>query len=289
MEGVIVEVEVDVSGGLPFFGVVGLPDAAVRNSGFSFPGTRVVAALAPANLKKAGPAYDLPIAVATIIATGQAPAEADGLILLGELGLDGSLRHTPGILPMVAASHENGFSRIVVPEASAKEASLVDGVEILPFANLAQLAAYLRKEIKPLPIPPQTEDEEYIPPEMSGINFAEIAAAGGHNVVMMGPPGSGKTLLARSLCSILPPMTNDEAIEVTKIYSISGLLPPSTPMIRQRPFRSPHYTTSNVGLVGGGHFPKPGEISLSHRGVLFLDELPEFGHTLLEVLQQPGG
>jgi magnesium chelatase family protein len=137
MEGVIVEVEVDVSGGLPFFGVVGLPDAAVRNSGFSFPGTRVVAALAPANLKKAGPAYDLPIAVATIIATGQAPAEADGLILLGELGLDGSLRHTPGILPMVAASHENGFSRIVVPEASAKEASLVDGVEILPFANLA--------------------------------------------------------------------------------------------------------------------------------------------------------
>ena len=310
MEGVIVEVEVDVSGGLPFFGVVGLPDAAVqearervraavRNSGFKFPGTRVVAALAPANLKKAGPAYDLPIAVATIIATGQAPAEADGLVLLGELGRDGTLRHTPGILPMVAASHEKGFSRIVVPEASAKEASLVDGAEILPFANLAQIAAYLRKEIQPLPVPTQDEAEEYIPPEMSGIDFAyikgqehvkralEIAAAGGHNVIMMGPPGSGKTLLARSLCSILPPMTNDEAIEVTKIYSISGLLPPSTPMIRQRPFRSPHYTTSNVGLVGGGHFPKPGEISLSHRGVLFLDELPEFGHTLLEVLRQP--
>jgi magnesium chelatase family protein len=218
---------------------------------------------------------------------------------LGELGLDGTLRHTPGILPMVAASHERGFSRIVVPEASAKEASLVDGVEILPFANLAQLAAYLRKEISPLPVPSPTEDEEYVPPEMTGIDFAyikgqehvkralEIAAAGGHNVIMMGPPGSGKTLLARSLCSILPPMTNDEAIEVTKIYSISGLLPPDTPMIRQRPFRSPHYTTSNVGLVGGGHFPKPGEISLSHRGVLFLDELPEFGHTLLEVLRQP--
>jgi magnesium chelatase family protein len=310
MEGVIVEVEVDISGGLPFFAVVGLPDAAVqearervraavRNSGFRFPGTRVVAALAPANLKKAGPAYDLPIAVATIIATGQAPAEADGLVFLGELGLDGSLRHTPGILPMVAASHEQGFSRIIVPEASAKEASLVDGVEILPFANLAQIAAYLNKEGQPLPVPINVADEEYIPPEMTGIDFAyikgqehvkralEIAAAGGHNVVMMGPPGSGKTLLARSLCSILPPMTNDEAIEVTKIYSISGLLPPSTPMMRQRPFRSPHYTTSNVGLVGGGHFPKPGEISLSHRGVLFLDELPEFGHTLLEVLRQP--
>jgi magnesium chelatase family protein len=200
---------------------------------------------------------------------------------------------------MVSASHEKGFSRIVVPEASAREASLVDGVEILPFANLAQLVAYLRKEMDPLPIPPKIEDEEFIPPEMTGIDFAyikgqehvkramEIAAAGGHNLVMMGPPGSGKTLLARSLCSILPPMTNDEAIEVTKIYSISGLLPPDTPMIKHRPFRSPHYTTSNVGLVGGGHFPKPGEISLSHRGVLFLDELPEFGHTLLEVLRQP--
>ena len=217
--------------------------AAVRNSGFTFPMRRVVAALAPANLKKAGPAYDLPIAVAMFIATEQAPPEADGLILLGELGLDGTLRHTPGILPMVAASHEKGFSRVVVPEASAKEASLVDGVEILPFANLAQLAAYLRKEIPPLPVPSQTEDEEYLPPEMTGIDFAyikgqehvkralEIAAAGGHNVIMIGPPGSGKTLLARSLCSILPPMTNDEAIEVTKIYSISGLLPPDTPMI----------------------------------------------------------
>jgi magnesium chelatase family protein len=310
MEGVIVEVEVDISPGLPFFGVVGLPDAAVsearervraavRNSGFTFPMRRVVAALAPANLKKAGPAYDLPIAVAMLIATEQAPSEADGLIILGELGLDGTLRHTPGILPMVAASHERGYSRVVVPEASAKEASLVDGVEILPFANLAQLVAYLRKEAPASPVPLKTEDEEFLPSEMTGIDFAfikgqehvkralEIAAAGGHNVVMMGPPGSGKTLLARSLCSILPPMTNEESIEVTKIYSISGLLPPDTPMVKQRPFRSPHYTTSNVGLVGGGHIPRPGEISLSHRGVLFLDELPEFGHNLLEVLRQP--
>lgn len=302
--------EVDVAPGLPRFDVVGLPDAAVqesrervraavRNSGFNFPGTRVVAALAPANLRKAGPAYDLPIAVAMILATRQVRAEMDDLILLGELGLDGTLRHTPGILPMVAASREKGFRRIVVPEASGKEAALVDGVEILPFANLAQLAKYLDKEIPAPPAPEKPADEEYIPPEMNGIDFAyikgqehvkralEIAAAGGHNVVMMGPPGSGKTLLARSLCTILPPMTNEEAIEVTKIYSISGLLPPTTPIIRQRPFRAPHYTTSNVGLVGGGHFPKPGEISLSHRGVLFLDELPEFGHALLELLRQP--
>ncbi|MBN1644027.1 MAG: YifB family Mg chelatase-like AAA ATPase [Dehalococcoidales bacterium] len=310
LEGVIVEVEVDISSGLPFFGVVGLPDtavqearervrAAVRNSGFTFPMKRVVAGLAPANLKKAGPAYDLPIAVAMLIATQQVPAEADGLILLGELALDGTLRHTPGILPMVAASYEKGFSRIVVPQASAREASLVDGVEILPFANLTQLASYLRKEIPAPAVLPDVGNAEYILPEMTGIDFAyikgqehvkralEIAAAGGHNVIMMGPPGSGKTLLARSLCSILPPMTNEEAIEVTKIYSISGLLPPDMPIIKQRPFRSPHYTTSNVGLVGGGHFPKPGEISLSHRGVLFLDELPEFGHALLEVLRQP--
>ncbi len=295
---------------MPRFDVVGLPDAAVqeareraqaavRNSGFTFPMTRIVAALAPANLRKAGPAYDLPIAVAMLIATHQAPAEVDDLILLGELGLDGTLRHTPGILPMVAASHEKGYSRIVVPEASTREAALVDGVEILPFPNLAQLVKYLNKEIPAPQPPPKIEDEEYVPSEMTGIDFSyikgqehvkralEIAAAGGHNVVMMGPPGSGKTLLARSLCSILPPMTNEESIEVTKIYSVSGMLPSSTPMMKQRPFRSPYYTTSNVGLVGGGHFPRPGEISLSHRGVLFLDELPEFGHSLLEVLRQP--
>jgi magnesium chelatase family protein len=310
LEGVIVEVEVDVSSGLPKFIVVGLPDAAVsearervtaavRNSGFTFPMRKVVASLAPANLRKAGPAYDLPIAVALLACTGQIPENSGDTILLGELALDGALRHTTGILPMVSASLEKGFPRIVVPEMDAKEASLVEGASILPFSSLGQLASYFRGEMEAPVVRSDGHIEEYVFPDTLGIDFAyikgqehvkralEIAAAGGHNVIMMGPPGSGKTLLARSICTILPPLTNEEALEVTKIYSISGLLPSDKPMIRQRPFRAPHYTTSNVGLVGGGHFPKPGEISLSHRGVLFLDELPEFGHALLEVLRQP--
>jgi len=310
MEGVVLDVEVDVAGGLPKFLVVGLPDAAVseskervtaavRNSGFFFPYKKVVASLAPANLRKAGPAYDLPIAVALLACTEQIPKNPEDIILLGELALDGTLRHTTGILPMVAAAVERGFSKIVVPECDATEARLVDGAQVLPFANLTQLAAYLKGEIDTPAVKTDKPIEEYVFPDTLGIDFAfikgqehvkralEIAAAGGHNVVMMGPPGSGKTLLARSMCTILPPLTNEEALEVTKLYSISGLLPTDKPMIRQRPFRAPHYTTSNVGLVGGGHFPKPGEISLSHRGVLFLDELPEFGHALLEVLRQP--
>ena len=309
LEGVIVEVEVDISPGLPAFTIVGLPDAAVqearervraaiRNSNFTFPMKRIVVNLAPADLKKVGPAYDLPIAVGILLASEQVSADVSQTILLGELSLDGSLRHTTGILPMVAITQEKGFTKIMVPDTDAKEASLVEGAKITPFSSLSQLVSYFRGEIA---APEYQSDrvDEYIPPAFATTDLAlikgqehvkralEIAAAGGHNVIMMGPPGSGKTLLARSLPSILPPMTNAEAVEVTKIYSVSGLLPPDTPLITQRPFRSPHYTTSNAGLVGGGRLPRPGEISLSHRGVLFLDELPEFGHSLLEVLRQP--
>ena len=309
LEGHLVDVEVDIASGLPSTTIVGLPDtavqearervrAAIRNSGGTFPMKRIVVNLAPADLKKAGPAYDLPIAVGILLSSEQISADVTQALLLGELSLDGSLRHTNGVLPMVALAHEQGFSTVIVPEADAREASLIKGMKIIPINSLAQLISYLRGEI-PAPEYLPGEDIEYVLPAPSINDLAyvkgqehvkralEVAAAGGHNVVMMGPPGSGKTLLARSLPSILPPMTNDEALEVTKIYSVSGLLPSDTPLIRHRPFRSPHYTISNAGLVGGGHWPKPGEISLSHRGVLFLDELPEFGHSLLETLRQP--
>ena len=309
LEGAIVEVEADISAGLPSFTIVGLPDAAVqearervraaiRNSGCTFPTRRIVVNLAPADLKKVGPAYDLPIAVGILLSSEQVYADVSQTLLLGELSLDGSLRHTNGVLPMVALAHKKGFSTVIVPEADAKEASLIEGVKIIPLSSLAQLVSHLRGEI-PAPEYKPAEVDEYKPPTSSITDLAyikgqehvkralEVATAGGHNVIMMGPPGSGKTLLARSIPSILPPMTNEEALEVTKIYSVSGLLPPDTPLIRQRPFRAPHYTISSAGLVGGGHWPRPGEISLSHRGVLFLDEFPEFGHSLLETLRQP--
>ncbi len=309
LEGAIVEVEVDISPGLPSFTIVGLPDtavqearervrAAIRNSGFAFPMKRITVNLAPADLRKAGPAYDLPIAVGILLSSEQVCADVSQTILLGELSLDGSLRHTNGILPMAALVHQEGLSTIIVPDTDAKEASLIPGTKIIPITSVAQLVSYFRGEI-PAPEYTPGEVQEYTPPPSSITDLAyikgqehvkralEVAAAGGHNIIMCGPPGSGKTLLARSLPSILPSMTTEEALEVTKIYSVSGLLPPDTPLIRHRPFRSPHYTISNAGLVGGGHWPKPGEISLSHRGVLFLDELPEFGHAVLEVLRQP--
>lgn len=310
LDGEIVEVEVDITQGLPAFAIVGLPDAAVqeakervrsavRNSGYQFPGTRITVNLAPADLRKEGPAYDLPIAIGILIASGQVPAVPERVLLLGELALDGRLRHTHGILAMVGVARERGFHTVYVPDADADEAALVDGIEVIPAESLGVLAEHLRgtTELAPAPVRLVSDggeaeiadgvDLRHIRGQEHVKRALEVAAAGGHNVVMVGPPGSGKTLLARATPTILPRMTSEEALEVTKIYSVAGMLPPGTPLVRQRPFRAPHHTISHAGLVGGGRQPRPGEITLSHRGVLFLDELPEFAHSVLESIRQP--
>ena len=308
LEGALVEVEVDMAPGLPKFFIVGLTDIAIqeakervrfaiRNSGGTFPMKRISVNLAPADIKKEGPAYDLPIGVGILISSEQVAADVTNCVFLGELSMDGSVRHTHGILPMVAVAREKGIATAFVPKEDAREASLVEGIVIIPVANLFELAQHLtgEKVIAPYhgdgltsyPASVTGPDLSFIKGQEHAKRALEVSAAGGHNLLMTGPPGSGKTLLARSMPSILPSMSREEAIEVTKIYSVSGLLPSDTPLINERPFRSPHYTISHAGLVGGGRWPRPGEISLSHRGVLFLDELPEFGNAGLEVLRQP--
>ncbi len=310
LDGVLVQVEVDTAPGLPSLIVVGLPDtsvkeaservrAALKNSGLLFPRKRITINLAPADIRKAGPVYDLPIAVGVLVASEQAwPEETEGALFVGELSLDGSVRHVPGVLPVAAFARQEKIRRLFVPAEDAPEAALVNGVEVLPVTDLSQLAAHLQG-LRPIAPYQPGQDPTALPPLPYTVDFAdirgqehvkralEVAAAGGHNVLMSGPPGAGKTLLARSTPSILPEMTLEEALEVTKIYSVAGLLPGDTPLIRHRPFRAPHHTISHAGLVGGGHWPRPGEISLAHRGVLFLDELPEFGNRALEGLRQP--
>ncbi len=316
LDGSLVQVEVDVSrAALPSMTIVGLPDAAVneskervrsaiRNSGGTIPSpSRIVINLAPADLRKEGPAYDLPIALGILAATDQIHADMSQTVFLGELSLDGGLRHTTGVLAMVALVKEHGMKQVYVPADDAAEASLIEGLEVLPVTTLRQLVMHLNNHplaagsiVPYVPQPPNEDERNGHEPavDMSHIKgqehvkrALEVAAAGGHNLLMRGSPGAGKTLLARCMPTILPGMPNGEMLEVTKIYSIAGMLPQGQPLIRTRPFRAPHHTISHAGLVGGGRIPRPGEITLAHKGVLFLDELPEFSAQALETLRQP--
>lgn len=303
IDGIPVEVEVDIGSGLPAFNIVGLPDtavqearervrAAIRNSGFEFPLRRITVNLAPADVRKEGPIYDLPIAVALLVASGQVEDRFQDAVLLGELSLDGKLRHVNGVLPLVAMCAAHDIEVAVVPADDLAEARVVAGVRTLGLDTLAHAAddpATWPVEAVEVPPPPplETHDMSVVHGQEHVKRALEVAASGGHNVMLQGPPGSGKTLLARALPGLLPPLLPEEALEVTKLYSVAALLAHNQPLVRERPFRSPHHTVSHAGLVGGGSKIRPGEVSLAHRGVLFLDEFPEFGATALEALREP--